>query len=840
MPTSPWPPSFPMNRDDGMGEADARTMRIPPAPTKRVIDVSRVMGRLLVIAVAVSAMWGEEWPAETGSSNPKPKPDTTTNPNPGNRDAGGPQDGIAPSHAITVHLKDGEKNVIIHFPSPVAMVGTPPAEQVKLDDGLTLTIFPGAIGKTYRLSVDEGLPYRIRVEKSDKSANSLSIKPFKHYVIAGKSGDEAAKSIGVEQAIAKDKEKETFTVPSVLSPLADFTRRAKEAVKFSREAPGSARYLAIQKDVSELATTAARSMTPANVHLNEKAETEAPSLSLASILFETQKMILRKAKRSVAYALMLWVSDQVGADEAGELFPSTWSQLKIMESSASLNDLQNLRDAVRIDFENLPASLVGFSRKRHDAIEGRLSVGAFNWLVDCEHLVLISSAVVKGNDPIEALGWLAKMELFTKAESASADTWKPIDPNTTVNRSLVLIGMLSSIYSKLERVPKSEWTDGVQIKVFKSLSDARFSASLFEAIAALIKKYDLVESERLNDFLAGASALFLQVNERLKTIREEVDELRKEKDPVKIERSAVNILVSIRDMVHNAAAIYSLTIDIPATAERNKAAEIVRNVDLATNQLMAVMQIGFEGYRSIVRKDYRALVSAALRFAVDFDLFTDLQAHLKPAAKDCCKDGDGAAAKEAPRRSNSRTLTNLFKWVNLASSLVAADDTESFIAALENAEPINGYQAKRTNTFYIGANAYVGAGVGRERISDDRSVDGSYAGIAFPVGFEFGFGLRNEIVSSIGVLGNIIDFGSLTTTRLDSKAENGKIEWEQVFSPGVYLVAGISTRFPISIGVGAQRVPEVNRMVNGSTGNHSVWHYGAFIGIDVPLITSTW
>ena len=61
------------------------------------------------------------------------------------------------------------------------------------------------------------------------------------------------------------------------------------------------------------------------------------------------------------------------------------------------------------------------------------------------------------------------------------------------------------------------------------------------------------------------------------------------------------------------------------------------------------------------------------------------------------------------------------------------------------------------------------------------------------------------------------------------------LTFSQILAPGVFAVFGISQRYPISVGVGAQFVPKLRRPVGGGENLFDVIRVGAFFAIDVPI-----
>jgi len=135
--------------------------------------------------------------------------------------------------------------------------------------------------------------------------------------------------------------------------------------------------------------------------------------------------------------------------------------------------------------------------------------------------------------------------------------------------------------------------------------------------------------------------------------------------------------------------------------------------------------------------------------------------------------------------------------------------------------PVASYRIKaRKNTFMI--NSYLGASLTHYTTQDIKK---KIMNINAPIGLEFSLPRRKcKIIRNISLFAPIIDFGNIISASLDE--ENDKEvrnpNYEQIFSPGGYLVFGISNDFPLSVGIGYQVYPG---------------RIGFFVGIDMPLFS---
>ncbi|HXT17355.1 MAG TPA: hypothetical protein VN706_17075 [Gemmatimonadaceae bacterium] len=177
----------------------------------------------------------------------------------------------------------------------------------------------------------------------------------------------------------------------------------------------------------------------------------------------------------------------------------------------------------------------------------------------------------------------------------------------------------------------------------------------------------------------------------------------------------------------------------------------------------------------------------------------------------------------------------------LASAKTPADVSSALNAA---AVPVTSFRTKRARTgtdasFAFGINSYVGAVAGVENAFGPGSNQGAagYAGAVVPVGFELSwpFGRSN---GSLSLFVPLIDLGTVASYRFGKDAASADavphVTFAQIVAPGAYAVFGITQRYPISVGLGAQYVGGLRK--NELTGARmNVARGGAFVAVDVPL-----
>lgn len=185
------------------------------------------------------------------------------------------------------------------------------------------------------------------------------------------------------------------------------------------------------------------------------------------------------------------------------------------------------------------------------------------------------------------------------------------------------------------------------------------------------------------------------------------------------------------------------------------------------------------------------------------------------------------------------------------SNAKSSADVEAAIAAA--AAPVGSYATKYQRSA-VTVTAFVGGSFGREWVQFQSKWTGSNVGGVFaPVGLHATTPLCPHF--NLGVLLSVIDLGSLASSRLQAESStnattgttstvstNSTIGLAQIFSPGLYLTAGLGGG-PITLGVGGVITPglrqEVTTDVSGvvtSSTNLASFRVQAFLAFDLTLL----
>jgi hypothetical protein len=171
----------------------------------------------------------------------------------------------------------------------------------------------------------------------------------------------------------------------------------------------------------------------------------------------------------------------------------------------------------------------------------------------------------------------------------------------------------------------------------------------------------------------------------------------------------------------------------------------------------------------------------------------------------------------------------------IATAVKAKTAAEVSDAINAFALPPGGSAIKKYSKFSIALNAYVGVSTGQEVLNGYGSQ--TYYAVTTPIGVTFNWGFKNA--GAIGVMASLLDIGALTAFRFQDNSANElpDLKFENVLAPGGYLIYNFP-KYPISLGVGAQLGPNIRSVTNnGITSTTSGWRWGAFLAVDIPMVS---
>jgi hypothetical protein len=185
----------------------------------------------------------------------------------------------------------------------------------------------------------------------------------------------------------------------------------------------------------------------------------------------------------------------------------------------------------------------------------------------------------------------------------------------------------------------------------------------------------------------------------------------------------------------------------------------------------------------------------------------------------------------------------IFNYGQFIATVSTAENSDEVAAAIEAvALPPGSSRVKKQNEFSAAVNAYLGGTYGKEVLSNNAGT-GDIAGLSAPVGFTVSWMLGKategrRTPGSFSLFAPIIDVGALATFRFNDPLTNDlpDLKWSNLLAPGIYGVFGFPRDLPISIGLGAQRGPNLRTITTATADiKASGWRYGVFLSVDIPV-----
>lgn len=182
-------------------------------------------------------------------------------------------------------------------------------------------------------------------------------------------------------------------------------------------------------------------------------------------------------------------------------------------------------------------------------------------------------------------------------------------------------------------------------------------------------------------------------------------------------------------------------------------------------------------------------------------------------------------------------LNELVKYGNFMASVAEADNSDEVAQIIELfAMPPGGSTRKKQSRFSVSVNAYTGGAFGWENL-EGYDTKGMVA-FSAPIGLGLNKGFGNA--GSLSIYTSILDIGALTAFRLNDDQTNTlpELDWSNIVAPGGFLIYGFGGDVPLSLGVGAQRGPNLRKVTDNITleiEETSGWRVMFMINVDIPL-----
>ena len=188
--------------------------------------------------------------------------------------------------------------------------------------------------------------------------------------------------------------------------------------------------------------------------------------------------------------------------------------------------------------------------------------------------------------------------------------------------------------------------------------------------------------------------------------------------------------------------------------------------------------------------------------------------------------------------------------LSFAASVASADDAEDLGEALEAlADPVGSFRSRWLhNAWSFSVVSYVGIGRGNERITGLADSSGNYWGAFAPIGIEWSWGTGRSLIASIGIMGSLLDLGTLVSYRFeetdvetegevsDTIDDLPEVNLHHVFSPSVSLVFGVTQDYPVSVGITLWQFAPRLRTLKEAEEQVSAVRTSIFLAVDLTLL----
>jgi hypothetical protein len=188
--------------------------------------------------------------------------------------------------------------------------------------------------------------------------------------------------------------------------------------------------------------------------------------------------------------------------------------------------------------------------------------------------------------------------------------------------------------------------------------------------------------------------------------------------------------------------------------------------------------------------------------------------------------------QDCKRDEKLRLILSIVGDVAVAKDSASVEDVLGRVA-----EPIGTWRRKFQDSLTFDLNGYVGAKYAYESVAGPAPAGSALAPV-LAIGLELA--VPYSKVGRLGIFAQVIDVGNVASVHFAGSDSSNlttvetvpDVTWAQLFAPGAYLTwAPMKT--PFLVGVGGDWVPVLR---STSAGPESVWHLGAMLAVDVPIL----
>ncbi len=551
----------------------------------------------------------------------------------------------------------------------------------------------------------------------------------------------------------------------------------------------------------------ADAQTSLGMEIARKGATQAasPGFRVTTVADGIAKFLVNRAKEELSIAFFRqFKEDLTGDPRLGKLFPTTTATLMLVDDQVYQfgRYLEALRESFVRDFKVMPTNLNSYL-KDNDIIKD------LGYKILAEEALELSQFVVNGTSPEEIIDYLAQSGPVQQPNRLAALPDDLRQKYADMGAGFQTVGLVShSLYAGgatgyLEPIEVSEY-----------LKDADTRTIYLGMLWQFGDQMKFSNGRTLRDFLgnlaidAGALERFIQLLTDFATNTRSTEQLAKANRTKEVNEGEVayepyyQFFTALLELFESGVTI------------KKAIAEVQGNSTALEDTL-------FLGIRHLNDLNYdirQARYAAAVN-----DLMYVLRVFLPDMDK-------GVRGK----------IFNYGQFIATVSTAQSSDEVEAAIEAI--ALPPGSSRVKKQSHFSAALNAYLGGNYGKETLSDNAGT-ADIAGLSAPVGFTVSWMLGHQTEgrrspASFSLFAPIIDVGALATFRFNDPFTNDlpDLKWGNLLAPGIYGVYGFPNDLPISLGLGAQRGPNLRTITTGNADiKASGWRYGVFLAVDIPV-----
>lgn len=189
----------------------------------------------------------------------------------------------------------------------------------------------------------------------------------------------------------------------------------------------------------------------------------------------------------------------------------------------------------------------------------------------------------------------------------------------------------------------------------------------------------------------------------------------------------------------------------------------------------------------------------------------------------------------------------LIKYTGFMTAIFEAQSKEDIITAIDAAILPTGSSAiKYYTASSFSINSYIGVSyfksIYNSKDANNKNVYVNTFGASLPIGVNFSLSTRNKYVGAVSLFASVVDLGAVASYRL-STSENVSSQalpdftFQNILSPGGFLIFNRLFKSPLALGIGRQIAPQLTNIKNGvaDISDKKTWRTGVFLAVDIPF-----